>query len=198
PLEKEPRVQEDNRSPLKKSHWKKRFRGLEYDPEHLGVKFILEGEQREISLLYLRWRVGLYTKRKSRENVTLNGFSRVETVKASHLLKEFWPSIGDGRFNVGNTKVFSIRDPRVNLAQCCIATTISGALSVEPLFDVFKKNSLIAIGVVMELKNGACFWPATREVEEDDEAEEGAEGEAGNEWVGGSADIYRNLSQGDW
>ncbi|GJX43461.1 hypothetical protein Tco_0260137 [Tanacetum coccineum] len=47
----------------------------------------------------------------------------------------------------------------------------------------------------MELKNGACFWPATREVEEDDEAEEGAEGEAGNEWVGGSADIYRNLSQ---
>ncbi|GKD54038.1 hypothetical protein Tco_1287425 [Tanacetum coccineum] len=74
---------------------------------------------------------------------------------------------------------------------------LGGALSVEPLFDVFKKNSLIAIGVVMELQNGACFWPVTREVEEDDEAEEAAEGEVGNEGVGGSADIYRNLSQGD-
>ncbi|GJY97975.1 hypothetical protein Tco_0514885 [Tanacetum coccineum] len=72
------------------------------------------------------------------------------------------------------------------------------ALSDKPLPHVFKKKSLIAMGVVMELHNGACFWPATREVEEDDEAEEADEGEATNEGAGGSADMYRNISQGDW
>ncbi|GJS84604.1 hypothetical protein Tco_0751145 [Tanacetum coccineum] len=47
-------------------------------------------------------------------------------LKESHLLMEFWPTIGDGGFNVGNTKVASIRDPRVKLAHRCIATTIAG------------------------------------------------------------------------
>ncbi|GKC42062.1 hypothetical protein Tco_1059784 [Tanacetum coccineum] len=37
-----------------------------------------------------------------------------------------WPTIRDGGFNVGNTKVASIRDPRVKLAHRCIATTIAG------------------------------------------------------------------------
>ncbi|GJX20650.1 hypothetical protein Tco_0223327 [Tanacetum coccineum] len=91
-----------------------------------GVKFRLGGEPREISLLELGWRVGLYTKRKYMEHVTLNGLSRAETVNASHLLMEFWPSIRDGGFNVGNTKVASIRDPKVKLAYRCIATTILG------------------------------------------------------------------------
>ncbi|GKB01480.1 retrotransposon ORF1 [Tanacetum coccineum] len=97
-----------------------------YDPEHLGVKFRLGGEQREMSLLELGWRVGLYSERKSRENATLSGLSRAETVKATRLLMKFWPSIGGGGFNVGNIKVESIRNPRVKLAHRCIATTISG------------------------------------------------------------------------
>ncbi|GJU87826.1 retrotransposon ORF1, partial [Tanacetum coccineum] len=42
------------------------------------------------------------------------------------MLLEFWPNIRDGCFNVGNTKVKSIRDPKVRLAHRCIATTISG------------------------------------------------------------------------
>ncbi|GKB37396.1 hypothetical protein Tco_0882338 [Tanacetum coccineum] len=54
------------------------------------------------------------------------------------------------------------------------------------------------MGVVMELHNGECFWPTTREVKEDDVVEEAAEGEAGNERARGSADMYRNMSQGDW
>ncbi|GJS09368.1 hypothetical protein Tco_0366164 [Tanacetum coccineum] len=74
-----------------------------YDPEHLGVKFRLGGEQREMSLLELGWRVGLYSERKSRENATLSGLSRAETVKATRLLMKFWPSIGGGGFNVGKT-----------------------------------------------------------------------------------------------
>ncbi|GKE14178.1 hypothetical protein Tco_1421755 [Tanacetum coccineum] len=97
-----------------------------YDPEHLGVKFILGGEQREISLLELGWRVSLYTERKYRENVTLNRLSRAETVKASHLLSEFWPNIRDGGFNVGKTKVASIKFPKVKLSYCSIVTTIAG------------------------------------------------------------------------
>ncbi|GJT12579.1 hypothetical protein Tco_0859621 [Tanacetum coccineum] len=50
----------------------------------------------------------------------------------------------------------------------------------------------------MELHNRACFWPKTREVEEDDEANEAAGEEGGNEGAGGFVDMYRNMSQGDW
>ncbi|GJS62328.1 zinc finger, CCHC-type containing protein [Tanacetum coccineum] len=184
-----------------------------YDPNHLGV----------------------------RESATLSGLRKGVTVKANYLLLGFWPTIGDGGFNIRNTKVTAIRDPKVKLAHRCIATTIVGtkesthkiteidlfylyciyfegvicnipywlaklltnemisALSVDPSPLVLKKKSLFSMGVVMELHNGACFWPATQEVkEEDDEADEAAGGDAGNKGVGGSADMYRNMSQGDW
>ncbi|GJY16475.1 hypothetical protein Tco_0386897 [Tanacetum coccineum] len=36
-------------------------------------------------------------------------------------------------------------------------------LSVEPPVYIFKKKSLIVIGIVMELHGGACYWPALRE-----------------------------------
>nr|GEU35654.1 hypothetical protein [Tanacetum cinerariifolium] len=67
-----------------------------------------------------------FTCRKSLENVTLSGLSMAEIVKATHLLMEFWPSIGDGGFNMGNTKVASIRNLGVKLDNWCIVTTISG------------------------------------------------------------------------
>ncbi|GKE05250.1 hypothetical protein Tco_1397268 [Tanacetum coccineum] len=58
------------------------------------------------------------------------------------------------------------------------------------------------MGVVMELHNEGCFWPAKREAieedEEDDEGNEAARGDGGHERAGGSADMYRNMSQGDW
>ncbi|GJR06207.1 hypothetical protein Tco_0529191 [Tanacetum coccineum] len=41
------------------------------------------------------------------------------------------------------------------------------------------------------------FLPATRAVEEEEEAEE-VEGEATNEGAGGFAEMYQNMSQGDW
>ncbi|GJR99804.1 hypothetical protein Tco_0316313 [Tanacetum coccineum] len=52
-----------------------------YDPEHNSVKSRLGGEPREMSLLELGWRVMLHTERRSRDNATLNGLSRAETVK---------------------------------------------------------------------------------------------------------------------
>ncbi|GJS25810.1 hypothetical protein Tco_0486430 [Tanacetum coccineum] len=70
--------------------------------------------------------VNLYTKRESKDVVTLSGLRRAETVNFTHLTYLFWPSIGDNRFNVGNTKAKSIRDPRIKLAHQCIMMTITG------------------------------------------------------------------------
>ncbi|GJX02354.1 hypothetical protein Tco_0186267 [Tanacetum coccineum] len=139
----------------------------------------------EISLLELGWRVGLYTKRKYREHVTLNGLSRAETVKASHLLMEFWPSIRDGGFNVGNTKVESIKDPKVKLAHRCIATTISGrkeSTNRVTKIDLYYLYCIYTEGVVYNIP----YWleKYLRTVKEDDEAEEEAGGEAANEGAG--------------
>ncbi|GJV13354.1 hypothetical protein Tco_1354895 [Tanacetum coccineum] len=61
-----------------------------------------------------------------------------------------------------------------------------------------RKKLLIAMGIIMELYNGVCIWPMTRTVEEGDEAKEEVGGEAANEGDGGSAKMYRNMSQGDW
>ncbi|GJY95300.1 hypothetical protein Tco_0511661 [Tanacetum coccineum] len=151
-----------------------------YDPNHLGVRFRLGGEKKEISLLELG-------------------------------------------FNVGNAKVAAIRDPRVKLAHRCIATTIAGRkesthriteINLFYLYCIYsdevvcnipywlakymigmREKSLICGGM-------GCFWPAAREAieedKEDDESDEEAGGGAGHEGAGGPADMYRNMSQGDW
>nr|GEZ92121.1 hypothetical protein [Tanacetum cinerariifolium] len=180
------------------------------------------GEERKISLLELSWRIGLYSEDQSREDNTRSKLNRAVNVKEMRLLMEFWQSIRDGEFTVGNTSVNKVRDPRVKVAHRCIAATILGvmeknvisggmfvtriarsyrlltremmnALSVEHRPYVFKKKSLIAMGIVMELHGGACYWPMIREAGGDDEAEEATEG-----GVGGSADAYRDMSRGDW
>nr|GEW53416.1 hypothetical protein [Tanacetum cinerariifolium] len=190
------------------------------------------------------------SRKRKIEKITKYTGEEVPTPLIEHKLLENptkKPSIGDGGFNVGNTKVASIRDPRVKLAHHCIATTIArrketthrvteidlyylyciytpevvcnipywlskylkgvrgknliyrrmfvtriarsfglltnkmrDALSIKPPPHVLKK-SLIAMGVIMELQNRLCVWPATRAVKEEEEAEEEAEGEAANE-----------------
>nr|GEU45427.1 hypothetical protein [Tanacetum cinerariifolium] len=209
-----------------------------YDPNRLSVRFRLGGEQKEISILELGWRTGLYYERQSRESATLSGLRKRLTVKVNHLLLGFWPTTGDDGFNVGNTKVAAIRDPRVNRAHRCIVMTIVGrkksthrvteinlfylyciysdeviynipywlakymGIKCRALPHVFKKKSLISIGVVMELHNEGCFWFVAREVveeeEEDDKVDEAARGGVGHEGAGGSANMYQNISQGDW
>ncbi|GJZ16908.1 hypothetical protein Tco_0553031 [Tanacetum coccineum] len=248
--------------------------------KHIVINFILDQEERakqleeymkmiitnfmqlssEVTRGLKKIKGGGEQDEKNREDHKIPGHQ----VKASHLLMEFWPSIRDGGFNVGNMKVASIRDPKVKLAYWCIATTISGrkestnrftkidlyylyciytegvicnipywlakyirrvreknliyggmfvtriarsfglltnemrdALSVEPLPYVFKKKSLIAMRVIIELHNWVCVWPVVRADWEDDEAEEEAVGEATNEEARGSTEIYRNINQGD-
>ncbi|GJW33852.1 hypothetical protein Tco_0053884 [Tanacetum coccineum] len=175
------------------------------------------------------------------ENTSLCRLRDCNTVREDRLLMESWPLIRNGMFNVGNTKVASIRDPRVKLANRCIATTIAarkettyriteidlyylycidtpevacnipywlakyfkGMREKNLIYGGMLKKSLIAMGVVMELHGGVCVWPgAMAEEEEDDEADdEGDEGDgrdAGQGEVGGSVDLYHNMSQGDW
>ncbi|GJW74031.1 hypothetical protein Tco_0133401 [Tanacetum coccineum] len=234
-----------------------------YDLLHKGVKFRLGGVEREMNLLEFGWRVGLYSERESQEVATLSGLRNVETVNATHFTHLFRPTIGDGGYNVWNTKSKSIRNPRIKLAHRCIIMTITGmkettnrvteidlfylycifgvwvvcnipywlakylkslrdkimvfggmfmtkitqslglltnelvsVLNREPPPYVYKKTSLIKMGVIMKLYEGGCCWPATREVtgEGGGDDEEGNR-EGGNEGIGGSADIYRNMSQ---
>ncbi|GKF92048.1 hypothetical protein Tco_0278767, partial [Tanacetum coccineum] len=71
---------------------------------------------------------------ESKDVATLNGLRRAETVNSTHVTHLFWPSIGDDRFNVGNTKAKSIRKPRIKLAHRCITMTITEELS-HALFE---------------------------------------------------------------
>nr|GEV04611.1 retrotransposon protein, putative, Ty3-gypsy subclass [Tanacetum cinerariifolium] len=74
---------------------------------------------------------------------------RVVTVKIEHLLMEFWPTIRDGEFVMGGMSVTKVRDPRVR--------EMIDTFSVEPRAHVFKKKSLITIGIIIELDEGACY-----------------------------------------
>ncbi|GKD86219.1 hypothetical protein Tco_1357373 [Tanacetum coccineum] len=82
---------------------------------------------------------------------------------------------------------------RIDRSFGLLTNELRDALSIEPPPHVFKKKSLTTMGVIMKLKNGMCVWPAPRALEADKEAE----GDARHGGVGGSADIYRNMSQGD-
>nr|GEX35883.1 hypothetical protein [Tanacetum cinerariifolium] len=195
-----------------------------------------------MSLLELGWRVGLYFERESRNPMTLSGLKGAETVNSTRLTHLFWPIIGDGGYNVGNTKAKSIRNSRIKLAHRCITMTISGrkettnrvteiilfylycifeegvvcnipywlakylksvrdkgwifrgmfvtkiawsfgllteemvvVLNRKPPPDVYRKTSLVKMGVIMELHEGECCWTATRGVVEEDKGD-GEEG----------------------
>ncbi|GJV04084.1 hypothetical protein Tco_1337653 [Tanacetum coccineum] len=199
-----------------------------YEPLHKGVTFRLGGVEREMSLLELGWRVGLYSERESRNPATLSGLRGAEMVNSTRLTHLFWPIIGDGGYNVGNTKAKSIRNLSIKLAHHCITMTISGrkettnrvteidlfylycifgekgdvcnkdslvlgllteemvvVLNREPPPHVYRKTSLVKIGVIMELHEGECCWPATRGVVEEDEGDdEEGDREEGNEGRG--------------
>ncbi|GJZ01658.1 hypothetical protein Tco_0519619 [Tanacetum coccineum] len=97
-----------------------------YNSTYVGVSFRLGGETRTMSLMELRWRVGLYSERESRMDETRRELNKGETVKNNIVIMGFWPTIGDGDFFMGGTSVKKIRDPRIRLVHRCITTTISG------------------------------------------------------------------------
>ncbi|GJT04836.1 hypothetical protein Tco_0839298 [Tanacetum coccineum] len=129
---------------------------------------------------------------------TRSGLRRTVTVKAENLLMELWPTIRDREFVVGGG--VSRRLGIQGLGVVCnipywLARYLKGVRDRDLICGghIFKKKSLITIGVIMELSGGACYCPATCQVGEDDEVEEAAE-----EGAGGSFDVYRNISRGNW
>ncbi|GKB09022.1 hypothetical protein Tco_0837334 [Tanacetum coccineum] len=186
-----------------------------YEPEHKGVKFRLGGEERKISLLDLGWRLGLYFENQSKEDITLSGLRRAETMKANHKdstqriteIDLFYLyciyALGVGcNIPYWLTKYLKgVRDKffiyvgmfvtRIARSFGLLTTEMIDVLGVEPPAHVFKKKSLIAMGIVMELHRGACYWAVAREAGEGDEAKEAAEEEAG-----GSVDMYQYMSRG--
>ncbi|GJW15434.1 zinc finger, CCHC-type containing protein [Tanacetum coccineum] len=80
-----------------------------------------------------------------------------------------------------------------------LTNELASVLNRESPPHVYRKTSLVKMGVIMELYEGECCWPATRGVAGEGEGDdEEGDGEGGNEGVGGSADIYLHMSQGDW
>ncbi|GKE12116.1 hypothetical protein Tco_1415667 [Tanacetum coccineum] len=170
--------------------------------------------------------VGLYSKRESRDVMTLSGLRRAETINSTHVTHLFWPSIGDDKFNMGNTKAKSIKDPRIKLAHRCITMTITGRKETTNRvteIDLFYLNCIFREGVVCNIPYWlAKYLKGVRDksvifegmfvtkiarsfgfhieemvVKEDEVNDEEGDGEGGNEGAGGSMDIYRNISAGD-
>nr|GEW23361.1 zinc finger, CCHC-type [Tanacetum cinerariifolium] len=105
-----------------------------------------------------------------------------ETANSAHLNHLFWPNSGDDGFNVGNAKAKSIMDLRIKLAHRCITMTITG-----------RKETTNRVTEI-DLFYLYCIY---REVEDEGDDEEGNK-EGVNEGVGGSMDIYRDMSVGNW
>ncbi|GJT71501.1 ribonuclease H-like domain-containing protein [Tanacetum coccineum] len=142
-------------------------------------------------------RVGLHSEEQSRLNSTKSRLRRGESVKAKHMLMEFWPTIGNEEFVVGGISVKEVRDPKVKLAHRCIATTVSGRKeSTQKItkIDLFYLYCIYASGVVCHIPYWmAKYLKGVKERNEDDEA-----GEVAEEGAGGSSDVYRNMNRGDW
>ncbi|GJS52603.1 zinc finger, CCHC-type containing protein [Tanacetum coccineum] len=204
----------------------------QYDPLHKDVTFRLGGVEREMPLLEFGWRVVLYSEMESRDVATVSGLRNAETVNATHLTHMFWPTIGDGGYNVRKIKAKSIRNPRIKLAHRCITMTITGrkettnhvteidlfylycifregvvcnipywlanVLNRKTPSHVYRKTSLIKMGVIMELYEVSVVGRLLERLGEGGGNDEEGDGEGGNEGIGGSVDIYRNMSQGDW
>ncbi|GJY34848.1 hypothetical protein Tco_0419317 [Tanacetum coccineum] len=159
------------------------------------------GEKREISLLEFGWRIGLYSHEQAIENTTLGRLRNCNTVRKDRLLMEFWPRIGNGMFNMGNTKVASIRDPKVKLAHRCIATTIAARKETTHRITEINLYYLYCI-YTLEVACNIPYWLAKyfKGMREKNLIYGGIlvtriarSGEAE-----GSADLYHNMSQGDW
>nr|GEY47225.1 retrotransposon Orf1 [Tanacetum cinerariifolium] len=130
-----------------------------YEPLHKGATLRLGGVDREMSILELGWRVSLYSERESRDVAILRGLRGAEIVNSTHLTHLFWPSIGDDRFNVGNTKAKSIRNPRIKLAHRCITMTITGRKETTnhvTEIDLFYLYCIFRKGVVCNIP----YWLA--------------------------------------
>ncbi|GJW15662.1 hypothetical protein Tco_0019795 [Tanacetum coccineum] len=165
-----------------------------YDPIHKGIKHRSGGVEKEMSLLEFRWRVGLYSERESREAathrnpriklahqcITMTITGGKETTNRVTEIDLFYLYCIFGEGVVCNIPYWlakylkSVRDKIVifrgmfvtNIARSfgLLTNELVSVLNREPPPSVYRKTSLIKIGVIMKLHEGECCWPATREV----------------------------------
>ncbi|GJZ94264.1 hypothetical protein Tco_0666467 [Tanacetum coccineum] len=94
-----------------------------------------------------------------RDVATLSGLRNAETVNATHFTHLFWPTIGDGGYNVGNTKAKSIRNPRIRLTHHCIMMAITGRKETThrvTKIDLFYLYCIFGEGIVCNIP----YWLA--------------------------------------
>nr|GEU45538.1 hypothetical protein [Tanacetum cinerariifolium] len=125
------------------------------DSTHVGVSFRLGGETQMMSLLELRWMIGLYSKEQLSEAVTCN---------IPYWLARDLKSVREKDLIYGGMFV-----TRVAWSFRLLTNSMVYALSVEPKAHIFKKKFLIAMNVLMDLGRGSYCWPATRAVRENAE-----------------------------
>ncbi|GKB56971.1 hypothetical protein Tco_1076314 [Tanacetum coccineum] len=154
------------------------------NPQHASIHFRLGRDKRTLSLVEL------------------------VTIKVERLIMEFWSTIGDGVFTVGNIVAKRIQDPRIRLAHRCIGVVCNIPYWLAHYLKGVRKKEMVYDGLgsreeVLD-RHGDCYGARTRRLsltcdtsntplEEDAEGEEATEGEAG-----GYADAYRDMSKGDW
>ncbi|GJV19975.1 retrovirus-related pol polyprotein from transposon TNT 1-94 [Tanacetum coccineum] len=171
-----------------------------YDPNHLGVRFRLGGEQKEISLLELGWRIvaairdprvklahrciatTIAGKKESTHRVIEIDLFYLYCIYSDEVICNipYWLAKYMVRMREKSLIYGGMFVTWIAQSYGLLTNEMMGALSVEPSPHVFKKKSLISVGVVMELHNRGCFWPAARDaMKEDDEGDEAAGGDAG-------------------
>ncbi|GJU76537.1 transposon ty3-I gag-pol polyprotein [Tanacetum coccineum] len=64
--------------------------------------------------------------------------------------------------------------------------------------EIFKKKSLVAMEIIIEIVPGQCRWVGTREAHQQHQEHEEEEEEANEDCAGGFAKAYRGMSRRDW
>ncbi|GJZ18278.1 hypothetical protein Tco_0554401 [Tanacetum coccineum] len=109
-----------------------------YDPLHKGVTFRLGGVEKEMSLLELGWRESKDQACSSMPYNDRHGKETTHHLQGRDCLQHFLLARQIPKERKGKGR--------------------------EPPLHVYKKTSSVKMGVIMELHEGVCCWPATREV----------------------------------
>ncbi|GJZ55378.1 hypothetical protein Tco_0610571 [Tanacetum coccineum] len=155
-----------------------------YDPLHKGVKFRLEGIEREIHLLEFGWRE---SKDQACSSLPHN----------DHYGKE------GNHHRVTEIDLFYLycifRDGIVCNIPYWLAKYLKSVREKSVIFRGMFVTMMARSFSLLTNELGECFWLATREVagEGGGDDEEG-DGEGGNEGIGVFVDNYRSMSQGEW
>ncbi|GJX93131.1 hypothetical protein Tco_0347717 [Tanacetum coccineum] len=146
-----------------------------YDPEYKGVKFLGLAGENKVSLFRVGFEGLVGTPRIGNGEFFVGGTSMKEVrdpnVRLAHrCIATTISGRKDSTQSIIKIDLFYLYYIYAPWVVCNIPYWLTkylkgmvDVLSVEPLVYIFKKKSLIVMGIVMELHGGACYWPALRE-----------------------------------